>query len=56
MAQLKENDKVKLKVQDGNIIIVPIKKHKSLAERIAEYSGDYNCSEWDTGKSTGNEV
>ncbi|AGL00002.1 AbrB/MazE/SpoVT family DNA-binding domain-containing protein [Desulfoscipio gibsoniae] len=50
MAKLNENDKVEIKVQDGNLIISPVKKHKTLQERIAEYNGDYKCSEWDTGK------
>ncbi|WP_051534324.1 AbrB/MazE/SpoVT family DNA-binding domain-containing protein [Desulfitibacter alkalitolerans] len=56
MAQLNENDRVELKVQEGNLIIIPVKKHKTLQERIAEYKGDYKCGEWDTGEPTGNEV
>lgn len=56
MVKLHENDKVEIKVQDGNLVIVPIKKHKTLEERIAGYKGDYTCSEWDTGKSTGKEA
>ena len=56
MTKIKENDKVEIKVQDGNLIISPVKKHKTLEERIAEYKEDYNCSEWDTGKSVGKEV
>lgn len=56
MARLDENDKVEIKVQDGNLIIAPVKKHKTLQDRIAEYSGDYKCSEWDTGKPAGKEV
>ncbi len=56
MAKLNENDKVEIKVQDGNLIIVPVKKHITLQERIAEYKGDYSCGEWDTGKPQGKEV
>jgi len=56
MARLTENDKVEIKVQDGNLVITPIKKHKTLEERIAEYKDDYICSEWDTGKPRGKEV
>ena len=56
MAKLTENDKVEIKVQDGNLVIVPVKKHKTLEERIAEYAGDYTCREWDTGKPRGKEV
>lgn len=56
MAGLNENDKVDISVKDGNIIIIPIKKHKTLKERIAEYEGDYVCEEWNTGNSEGKEV
>ncbi|MGB4505455.1 MAG: AbrB/MazE/SpoVT family DNA-binding domain-containing protein [Syntrophaceticus sp.] len=56
MANLCENDQVQIKVQDGNLLIIPVKKHKTLAERIAEYKGDYQCSEWDTGEPSGKEV
>lgn len=56
MAGLNENDKVELKVQDGNLIIIPVKKHKKLVERIAEYQGDYQCTEWNTGEPAGKEV
>ncbi|MEN6325241.1 MAG: AbrB/MazE/SpoVT family DNA-binding domain-containing protein [Syntrophomonas sp.] len=56
MAQLKENDKVEIKVQDGNLLIIPNKKRKTLAERIADYKEDYKCNEWDTGEPSGNEV
>ncbi|MCD5407163.1 MAG: AbrB/MazE/SpoVT family DNA-binding domain-containing protein [Desulfotomaculum sp.] len=56
MVALNGNDQVEIKIQDGNLLIVPIKKHKTLKERIAEYKGDYVCSEWETGKLTGKEV
>lgn len=56
MAKLRENDRVEIKVQDGNLLIIPVKKHKSLTERIAEYKGDYQCGEWDTGEPSGKEV
>ncbi len=55
-ASLKENDKVEIRAEEGNLIIVPVKKHITLQERIAEYKGDYGCSEWDTEKPTGKEV
>ncbi len=55
-ASLKENDKVEIRVEEGNLLIIPVKKHITLQERIAEYQGDYQCSEWDTGKPTGKEV
>ena len=56
MVKLDENDQVEIKVQNGNLVIIPVKKHRTLQERIAEYRGDYKCSEWDTGKSKGKEV
>ena len=55
-AELNENDKVEIKVVDGNVMIIPVKKHRTLEERIADYEGDYNCSEWDTGEQKGKEV
>ncbi len=56
MAEFRENDRVEIKVQDGNLLIIPIKKRKTLADRITGYKGDYQCSEWDTGKPSGKEV
>jgi len=56
MASLSENDRVEIRVQDGNLLIIPVKKHITLKERVAEYKGDYHCNEWDTGKPTGKEV
>ncbi len=56
MAGLNQNDRVELKVHDGNVVIIPLKKHRPLADRIAEYQGEYNCQEWDTGKPVGEEV
>jgi antitoxin MazE len=55
-ACLKENDKVELRVEDGNLIISPAKRRIPLAERIADYQGEYKCSEWETGKPVGKEV
>lgn len=56
MADIHENDQVEIKVQDGNLLIIPVKKHRTLEERIAEYQGNYQCSEWDVGKPIGKEV
>lgn len=53
---LKENDKVEIQIRDGGLFIRPVKKHKTLQERIAEYQGSYECREWDTGNPEGNEV
>lgn len=54
--QIHENDEVELKIENGNLIILPVKKHRTLQDRIAEYQGDYIVEEWDTGKIEGNEV
>jgi len=53
---LKENDRVEILVDDGNLVIRPVKRRVSLAERIAEYKGEYQPSEWETGKPLGKEV
>ncbi len=53
---LKENDKIEIRIENSKLIIEPIYKHRSLKERIAEYDGEYNYGEWDTGRPKGNEV
>ncbi|OHW63379.1 antitoxin MazE [Andreesenia angusta] len=53
---LKENDKVEIVVKEGNIIIMPLKKHKTFEERIAGFTGEYEYEEWDTGEPVGEEV
>jgi antitoxin MazE len=55
-ANLTNNDQVKIKVLDGNIVITPVKKHRTLKERIAGYDGNCNCRELDTGNPRGNEA
>ncbi len=55
-AGITENSRVELYVHDGNIIIVPEKKHIMLADRVAEYEGIYRPGEWDTGEPEGDEV
>ncbi len=54
--QLKENDQVEIRVTDGNLAIIPVRKHRTLEERIGEYSAGYRCAEWDTGDPEGREV
>lgn len=57
VASLHENDKVEIKAENDCIIIRRAnKKHKTLEERLAGFSGDYRCTEWDTGKPQGKEV
>ncbi|MBC7960416.1 MAG: AbrB/MazE/SpoVT family DNA-binding domain-containing protein [Vallitaleaceae bacterium] len=55
--KLSENDQVEITIENEWIIIKPLdKKHKTFEERVAEYSEDYMCSEWDTGDNKGKEV
>jgi len=57
VAGLQENDRVEIKAENSRIVIKPLnKKHKKLEDRIAEYTGNYKCNEWDTGKAKGKEV
>ncbi|MCK9217571.1 MAG: hypothetical protein M0P77_06595 [Firmicutes bacterium] len=46
MAKIKENDKISIEVKGGNIVILPIRNHKSHDDRIKEYEGKYECEEW----------
>ncbi len=55
-AGLRENDRVEVKVENGNLLITPVNKHLTLQERSAGYEGDYRPVEWDTGKPAGKEV
>ncbi|MGV8146025.1 MAG: AbrB/MazE/SpoVT family DNA-binding domain-containing protein [Alkaliphilus sp.] len=54
--EIKENDVIDIKVERGDIVISPIKKRRTLKERIENYKGDYKCSEWQTGTGKGEEV
>lgn len=57
VVELKENDRVKIEADKDTIIIRRLgKKHKTLEERIADFTEDYRCTEWDTGKPSGKEV
>ena len=53
---LNEHDQVKLFVQDGSILLAPCKRHVKLADRVAEYDGQYKPGEWETGEPEGDEV
>ncbi len=57
---LQENDSVEIIAQSESIIIRKAARKrrakKSLEERFDGYSGDYQCSEWDTGEPRGKEV
>jgi antitoxin MazE len=57
---LTDNDTVEITTEENRIVIekVEAKKrvHKTTAERIAEFDGEYVWEEWDTGPSVGNEI
>ena len=53
---LKENDEVEIRIVGGGVAIFPVRRHKTLEERIAEYQGDYRGGEWDSGAPRGEEV
>lgn len=57
-AFLKENDKVEIVAVKNEIIIRKVDeiKHKTLAERLKNFSGEYKGEEWNTGKTTGKEI
>ena len=57
-AFLKENDKVEIVAVKNEIIIRKVDeiKHKTLAERLKNFSSEYKGEEWDTGKTTGKEI
>lgn len=58
-AFLKENDKVEIIVSENQIIIKKadnINKHKTLAERLKNFKGEYKAEEWNTGENVGKEI
>jgi antitoxin MazE len=57
---IRENDPVDVTAENDAIVIKRASRKrrakKSLEERFANYTGDYKCEEWDTGKPVGREV
>ena len=57
---LQENDQVEIVAENNSIIIKKATRKrrakKSLEERFVNYSGNYQCTEWNTGKPVGKEV
>jgi antitoxin MazE len=57
---LQENDRVEITTVNDNIIIKKAARKrrakKSLEERFENYTGDYQCIEYNWGKSVGKEV
>ena len=57
VADLHENDRVEINADNNCIIIKRLnKKHKTLEERLVGFTGDYKCSEWNTGEAKGKEA
>ena len=57
---LQENDSVEITAVNDNIIIKKATRKrrakKSLEERFENYTGEYQCTEYNWGKPVGNEV
>ena len=53
---LNADSDVSITVEDDSIIIRKAKKHVTLAERFADYTGETYCSEYDWGEPKGEEV
>lgn len=55
--QMRENDRLEI-ISDNEQIIIRKSgpQHKTFAERMAGYDGDYHFEECDWGKPVGNEV
>jgi len=56
-AKFKENESVQVFSQGETIVIqkYALTRHKTIAERLKNYSGEYVFEEWDTGESVGSE-
>ena len=58
-AFLKENDKVEIIASENQIIIKKVEnihQHKTLAERLKSFEGEYEAEEWNTGETVGKEI
>jgi antitoxin MazE len=56
IANISTDEEIEIKVVDGRIILEPVQKHQTLKQRLLNYHGDYQSSEWDTGNPRGREV
>lgn len=58
MAHLTENEQVQISAEPDTIIIKKaiIRKHKTLAERLEGFEGEYVFEEWNTGAPVGREI
>lgn len=55
-ANFSTDEELDITVVAGKIVLEPTHRHKTLKERLKNFDGDYQCSEWDTGKFVGREV
>ena len=57
-ARLRENEPVQIFAEQDTIIIrkAAVTKHRTLAERLEGFEGEYTGKEWDTGAPAGREV
>ena len=55
-ANISTDEELEITVIDGRIILEPVQKHRTLKQRLLNYDGDYQSSEWDTGNPRGREV
>ncbi|HSN66404.1 MAG TPA: AbrB/MazE/SpoVT family DNA-binding domain-containing protein [Fusibacter sp.] len=55
-ANISTDEELEIKVVDGRIILEPVQKHLTLKQRLLNYHGEYQSSEWDTGNPRGREV
>jgi len=55
-AGLQQHDRVEILVQEGSLLITPARRHLTLRERAAGYSGEYRPEEWQTGEIVGKEA
>lgn len=57
-ARLKENEAVQIFAEQNKIIIEKATniRHRTLAERLSNFEGEYTGQEWDTGAPVGKEV
>ncbi|MFC4401941.1 AbrB/MazE/SpoVT family DNA-binding domain-containing protein [Gracilibacillus xinjiangensis] len=52
LVNISEDDRIELKVVDGNIVLAPIRKHLTLKDRINQYGNNNvnRAGEWEIGK------
>lgn len=55
-AQFSDNEAVEILADETGIRIQKTQKIETLDDLFRDYSGDYKCVEWNTGKPAGKEV